>query len=175
MAIAQDGMTRSSAAFLPLDADRKRRLIVAIANSVISHVDELTTLDAAIGDGDHGHNMKRGFDAARLLDLIETERITVTFALPMMYRALLEELERRRRDVASLRLAVYAMAPMPTHELKNAIATLGCEFSLMFGQTEMNPTATYFRPEHQLSHPGAVGTPSPNAEVAGVMSPSPAP
>jgi phosphoenolpyruvate---glycerone phosphotransferase subunit DhaL len=64
MAIAQDGMTRSSAAFLPLDADRKRRLIVAIANSVISHVDELTTLDAAIGDGDHGHNMKRGFDAA---------------------------------------------------------------------------------------------------------------
>jgi phosphoenolpyruvate---glycerone phosphotransferase subunit DhaL len=64
MAIAQDGMTRSSAAFLPLDADRKRRLIVAIANSVISHVDELTTLDAAIGDGDHGRNMKRGFDAA---------------------------------------------------------------------------------------------------------------
>src|SRR6202035_3084234 len=64
MLIAQDGMTRSSAAFLPLDADRKRRLIVAIANSVISHVDELTTLAAAIGDGDHGHNMKRGFDAA---------------------------------------------------------------------------------------------------------------
>jgi phosphoenolpyruvate---glycerone phosphotransferase subunit DhaL len=64
MAIAQDGMTRSSAAFLPLDAERKRRLIVAIANSVISHVDELTALDAAIGDGDHGHNMKRGFDAA---------------------------------------------------------------------------------------------------------------
>jgi phosphoenolpyruvate---glycerone phosphotransferase subunit DhaL len=64
MAIAQDGMTHSSAAFLPLDAERKRRLIVAIANSVISHVDELTTLDAAIGDGDHGHNMKRGFDAA---------------------------------------------------------------------------------------------------------------
>jgi phosphoenolpyruvate---glycerone phosphotransferase subunit DhaL len=64
MAIAQDGMTRSPAAFLPLDAERKRRLIVAIANSVISHVDELTTLDAAIGDGDHGYNMKRGFEAA---------------------------------------------------------------------------------------------------------------
>jgi acyl-CoA synthetase (AMP-forming)/AMP-acid ligase II len=58
------------------------------------------------------------------------------------------------------------MAPMPTHELKNAMAALGCEFSLMFGQTEMNPMSTYFRPEHQLSHPGAVGTPSPNAEVA---------
>jgi phosphoenolpyruvate---glycerone phosphotransferase subunit DhaL len=63
MATAQDGMTRSPAAFLPLDADRKRHVIVAIANSVISHVDELTTLDAAIGDGDHGYNMKRGFEA----------------------------------------------------------------------------------------------------------------
>jgi acyl-CoA synthetase (AMP-forming)/AMP-acid ligase II len=110
--------------------------------------------------------LQSGFDADRLLELIETEKITVAFALPMMYRAMLERLARRARDVASLRLAVYAMAPMPTHELKNAIATFGCDFSLMFGQTEMNPTATYFRPEHQLSHPGAVGTPSPNAEVA---------
>ena len=30
---------------------------------MIAHVDELTALDAAIGDGDHGHNMKRGFEA----------------------------------------------------------------------------------------------------------------
>ena len=84
----------------------------------------------------------------------------------MMYRALIEEHDRRARDVKSLRLAIYAMAPMPTHELKNAMEKLGCEFALMFGQTEMNPLAVYFRPEHQLSHAGAVGTPSPNAEVA---------
>jgi dihydroxyacetone kinase-like protein len=31
-----------------------------VANVVISHADELTTLDQAIGDGDHGLNMKRG-------------------------------------------------------------------------------------------------------------------
>ena len=110
--------------------------------------------------------IERGFDANRLLDLVEAEKITVTFALPMMYRAMLEQLDLKRRDVSSMRLAVYAMAPMPTHELKNAMATFGCEFSLMFGQTEMNPLAVYFRPEHQLSHPGAVGTAAPNAEVA---------
>ena len=102
----------------------------------------------------------------RLLDLIESERLTLTFALPMMYRAMLEHLGQRSRDVSSLRLAIYAMAPMPTHELRKAIETFGCEFSLMFGQTEMNPLAVYFRPEHQLSHPGAVGTPSPNVQVA---------
>jgi len=33
------------------------------------------------------------------------------------------------------------MAPMPTHELRKAIDTFGCEFALMFGQTEMNPLA----------------------------------
>jgi acyl-CoA synthetase (AMP-forming)/AMP-acid ligase II len=110
--------------------------------------------------------VQRGFDADRLLNLIESERLTLTFALPMMYRAMLEHLDQRGRDVSSMRLAIYAMAPMPTHELRHAIERFGCEFSLMFGQTEMNPLAVYFRPEHQLSHPGAVGTPSANVEVA---------
>ena len=110
--------------------------------------------------------IEKGFDAGRLLDLIETEHLTLTFALPMMYRAMLEQMDARARDVSSLRLAVYAMAPMPTHELKAAIERFGCEFSLMFGQTEMNPLSVYFRPEHQLSHAGAVGTPAPNAQVA---------
>jgi long-chain acyl-CoA synthetase len=123
----------------------------------------------AIAVGAAVHIM-RGFDAPRLLDLIEAEKLSVAFALPMMYRALVEEQGRRKRRVETLRLAIYAMAPMPTHELKSAMETLGCEFSLMFGQTEMNPLAVYFRPEHQLSHPGAVGTPSPNVQVA-IMEP----
>jgi len=49
--------------FLLLDGSRKRKLVAAIAHRVIAHVDELTELDSAIGDGDHGHNMKRGFEA----------------------------------------------------------------------------------------------------------------
>ena len=39
------------------------RLIAATAATVAAHAEELTTLDQAIGDGDHGVNMKRGFDA----------------------------------------------------------------------------------------------------------------
>jgi dihydroxyacetone kinase-like protein len=35
----------------------------ALAESVIQHADELTSLDQAIGDGDHGLNMRRGFEA----------------------------------------------------------------------------------------------------------------
>jgi dihydroxyacetone kinase-like protein len=34
-----------------------------VADRIISHAEELTALDSAIGDADHGLNMKRGFEA----------------------------------------------------------------------------------------------------------------
>jgi len=46
-----------------MDARFRRELIDAVAATVIAHADELTKLDQAIGDGDHGLNMKRGFEA----------------------------------------------------------------------------------------------------------------
>jgi phosphoenolpyruvate---glycerone phosphotransferase subunit DhaL len=38
-------------------------LVQAVANCIFVHADELTELDSAIGDADHGLNMKRGFEA----------------------------------------------------------------------------------------------------------------
>src|SRR5262245_6594705 len=35
-------------------------LIMACTQTLVDHVEELTALDSAIGDGDHGLNMKRG-------------------------------------------------------------------------------------------------------------------
>src|SRR5579859_7738181 len=46
-----------------IDRDMRKRLIVAVANRVIAGAEELTDLDRAIGDGDHGSNMRRGFEA----------------------------------------------------------------------------------------------------------------
>jgi len=53
---------------LPVDPSITIR---AATQTLIDHVEELTTLDQAIGDGDHGLNMKRGAEAiqARLPDL----------------------------------------------------------------------------------------------------------
>jgi dihydroxyacetone kinase-like protein len=53
------------------DEPLRRRLIQAVAEAVIAHAEELTALDQAIGDGDHGLNMKRGFSAV----LAELDRI----------------------------------------------------------------------------------------------------
>jgi acyl-CoA synthetase (AMP-forming)/AMP-acid ligase II len=110
--------------------------------------------------------IERGFDAARLLALIEAERITQIFGLPMMYRQLLDHPDIARTDLSSLRRALYAMATMPEAQLRRCIERFGCDFYLLFGQTEMSPTATLFRPEHQLSHAGAVGTPVVNVQAA---------
>jgi dihydroxyacetone kinase-like protein len=52
------------------DQAQRRALFEAVARTVIEHVGELTELDSAIGDGDHGANMKRGFEAV-LADLDE--------------------------------------------------------------------------------------------------------
>ncbi|MFD9194933.1 AMP-binding protein [Streptomyces phaeochromogenes] len=112
--------------------------------------------------------LMRGFDADQWLHAVETERITVAFLLPMMIRTLLAREDIRRRDLSSLRLLVYAMAPMPQHELEHAMGAFGCEFALSFGQTEMSPESTFHLPEHQLSHIGAVGTAGVSVEV-GIM------
>ena len=46
-----------------MTSEQLKRLIETVAKTVIAEADRLTTLDQAIGDGDHGLNMKRGFEA----------------------------------------------------------------------------------------------------------------
>jgi acyl-CoA synthetase (AMP-forming)/AMP-acid ligase II len=112
----------------------------------------------------------RGFDPAALLNLVQDEQITQIFGLPMMYRAMLDHPAFAEYDLSSLRRAVYAMAPMPDDLIRRSLTGFGCDFALLFGQTEMSPCTTLFRPEHQLSHIGAVGTPLVGVQVA-IMGP----
>ena len=112
----------------------------------------------------------RGFEPEVLLDAVERERLTQVFGLPMMYRAMLEHPSFAGRDLSSLRRCTYAMAAMPEALIRRCLDEFGCDFALLFGQTEMSPVTTLFRPEHQLSHLGAVGTPVTNVQV-GIMGP----
>src|SRR5262245_15491153 len=45
---------------MKIDLDQ---VLERVASCIISHAEELTDLDSAIGDADHGLNMKRGFEA----------------------------------------------------------------------------------------------------------------
>src|SRR5439155_22570314 len=46
-----------------IDRHARKLLFETVAQRVIASADELTDLDRAIGDGDHGANMRRGFEA----------------------------------------------------------------------------------------------------------------
>src|SRR6476661_1717594 len=70
-----------------LDTGLQRRLIKTVAERVIKHTDELVALDQAIGDGDHGLNMKRGFEAV-LADLDKIAALPTSEALKAVGMAL---------------------------------------------------------------------------------------
>ena len=48
---------------MQIDHAIRARLLTSVAQRVIANAEELTALDRAIGDGDHGVNMRRGFEA----------------------------------------------------------------------------------------------------------------
>jgi phosphoenolpyruvate---glycerone phosphotransferase subunit DhaL len=51
------------------------QLLEAAVKTIRDHAEELTALDSAIGDADHGINMKRGFDA---LEAAKTEILALS-------------------------------------------------------------------------------------------------
>ncbi len=60
-----------------LDVASGRAWMAAVAAAVSAHKDELTELDAAIGDADHGANLQRGFTAVTVALGAEFEPETV--------------------------------------------------------------------------------------------------
>jgi long-chain acyl-CoA synthetase len=94
--------------------------------------------------------IQRGFDPSAVLEALARERVTVMFGLPMMFGALLSHPARPQNDLSSLRLCMYAMAPMPKPLLERLIAEVCPNFALGSGQTEIFPMTMYFPPEEQL-------------------------
>ncbi len=80
--------------------------------------------------------VQKGFDAQAILDCIARERITVTHMAPTMIQSLLDSPAIGSTDTSSLRMIVYAAAPMPIPVLKRGLKILGPVFQQQFGQTE---------------------------------------
>lgn len=81
------------------------------------------------------------FEPAKALRLIEKERVTETYLVPTMLRALLDHPDFPRRGLSSLKRIRYGAAPMPTDLILRAIKVLPCEYFNAFGQTETSGTA----------------------------------
>ncbi len=96
----------------------------------------------------------RAFDPEQLLKTIEREKLEVLFCLPVMYRDMLDHPYIKEADLSSVKICVYAMAPMDHRTLAEAIDVFGADFLLGTGQTECFPSTNTFRPEWQLKKKG---------------------
>lgn len=86
------------------------------------------------------------FDAARTLELIERERVSVLPGAPTIFQTLLHEPARRDRDTSSLRLAVTGAATVPQVLVERMSSDLGFDTVLTaYGLTEA-VVATMCRP-----------------------------
>ena len=105
-------------------------------------------------------------EPARVLALIEAERVTSFFAPPTVWISLLRHPEFGARDLSSLRHVYYGAAIMPVpvlHELRErlpAALPYNC-----YGQSEIAPLATVLRPEEHEARPASVGRPVSTVET----------
>lgn len=106
------------------------------------------------------------FDAAKLADIIESERVTFIPGPPTIYQMLLIEQEKASRDFSSLRVAVTGAAPVPPSLIHRMNNELGMERVVNgYGMTEhgcvcMTPAEASVE---QIS--ASIGTPIPGVEV----------
>jgi acyl-CoA synthetase (AMP-forming)/AMP-acid ligase II len=104
------------------------------------------------------------FEAAEALDLIARHRVTTTFMAPTLLQRLVDEQERRPRDLSSLRAVLLGAAPCPYALKVRAVAALGEVVWEFYGATETGIN-TVLRPEDQLRKPASCGTGVPGQEI----------
>ena len=112
--------------------------------------------------------LQHKFDEEDWLRLVETYRVTTTFAAPTPIRRIcqLPEATFRRYDVSSMARMVANAAPW-SFALKQLYLSRFPTNSLfeVYGSTELGVN-TVLRPEHQLKKPGSCGRPAPGVEIA---------
>jgi 3-(methylthio)propionyl---CoA ligase len=81
-------------------------------------------------------------DAELLQALIEQEGITFTAAVPTVFVALLEYLERTGKRIDTLKKAVIGGAPVPPAMIDLLREKYGCFVAQLWGMTELSPLGT---------------------------------
>jgi long-chain acyl-CoA synthetase len=106
------------------------------------------------------------FDAERLLQLIEHERITHLNMVPIMFVRLLglPEATKRRYDLSSLRYVGHAAAPCSPPVKRAMIDWWGPVIHEYYGSTEIG-NVTCLDSAEWLAHPGSVGRAMPDTDI----------
>jgi len=107
-------------------------------------------------------------DITEILKVIDREKVTTLVLLSPMYRAMLDHPDFQKFDLSSLKNCFYFGAVMPKSFLKECREKICPNFVSEFGQTEMSPCATTFKPQDQIRKRGSLGNSGVFVEI-GVM------
>jgi fatty-acyl-CoA synthase len=110
--------------------------------------------------------LARGFEPGEYLELMESERCNATLIVPTMIYALLEHPDFARRDLSSMEVIVSGAADVPPALVERVKAELGCNFSILYGQTESNGPVCETRPDDSIEdQTETLGQPLPCLEL----------
>jgi long-chain acyl-CoA synthetase len=87
------------------------------------------------------------FVPERILELLESLRVTNTIFVPTMLQMLTSVPGAAERDYSQLRSIAYGASPITTPVLKAALRTFGCELFGSYGLTETTGTVVRLEPE----------------------------
>ncbi|MSR15555.1 MAG: AMP-dependent synthetase [Gammaproteobacteria bacterium] len=106
------------------------------------------------------------FDAESMLDFIEQERVSFTFAVPTMLIALLDAQAQRPRDLSTLKVVFSGATIVPVEVVRRVEAEFGVRLVIGFGQTESSPGITHTRlDDGPRDKSETIGRPMPQVEV----------
>lgn len=104
--------------------------------------------------------LMRQFDPARVLELIERERVTIFGAVPTMYQMISQAPNWSAADLSSLRFCTSGGAPLPVELVELYTREKGIRFKQGFGMTEFGPGIFALAPEDAIRKAGSIGRPN---------------
>lgn len=107
------------------------------------------------------------FDPEMIVRVIERERTRFILGVPTMIVALIDEVQKSKRDVSSVERMMSGGAMVAPDLVRNAEAVFGSMIQIVYGQTESSPVITQAWREDSLEDlTETIGQPLPHVEVS---------
>ncbi|MFN3387577.1 MAG: AMP-binding protein [Allosphingosinicella sp.] len=107
--------------------------------------------------------------APNLVKLTREHGASRTFAVPTVIREIVREVRESGVPLPTLKMFFYGAMPIGESLLRDAMATLDCQFLQYYGMTEVTGSATFLAPRfHDLERPDlmqSVGQPFPGVTI----------
>ena len=131
---------------------------VSLCNAPLFHIGALNVSATPLLYAGCKLVVQRFFDPSAALKLIESEKVTLMFGVPVMFQFMMLVPEWQTADISSVEMFVAGGAPCPK-DLIEAYQAKGKKFLQGFGMTEAAAGVTLLAPEYALDKIGSAGLP----------------